>query len=1045
MASNYYFLTPSFLPPSRYGELIIRVILSGYTVNLKVLQRDASLLRFFHGFVITTPQIIIHLYAITVATDSTHPDTNDYRVSAQVLFALGACVISLCYSVATYITSDRLTSATRRVILPAHLALMGWYVCIVVPRILSFTLFTHAFGYFVVIFLFSHWVLSVLGILHQKGRFCADYAQQPKKQRWGLEILFSLFAACLYQFVYFSLKEGTTRYAVSVYIVITLIENVIMVSLFFSEYSTLWYAPASVAVVVGLFLLGVLLLLVYYLVLHPDKTDAWYWVGFPKRCFHVPLKGKSYRPHNIEISQPTLVNMNGQATNLQSRMSGLQPLTSILARGKPTGQMQLTAPPRIIESGLPRQDADYYKKPRIHAPPSRLSSERHSQTSQPNSVRVLHTQSPSSNFSSEPVSTSEANRIQLLTIPANASLTSSGHTNSDDVDAPGTATETIPLVDPYTQMPLQQSMDLHMDNQIESTFQVLSVDVPNSNTGANANSSNANRHHDGDIDSPLMSPYDTLDKARKDVVTLKETEMILEENELLEEGRVSVSPPNLPTPDFTDQSLLPGQPNHQLHDQQSDLHHQLHEKQRPEVPQLPMTPQQNIPPHPPVPPLIQPSLTPVQNSTKPPQSQPTSQLSMFQDIPAKRDYHTQPSKLEQHYFPEPASSSTPNISRGSKNSVGVQNSDENPPRGQKDLVMTHSSLPLNEEINSVTQGPPSHHLHQNGIPPRQGVNPPNYSPQQPHGPHQRSPNTQRGGRGRGRGGGGNRNQKKERKGSQSYYAYTSSSNPPVKPNTVRPHSFHAPQATLENRQKLFGRTLPAGMVAPGNPAVQLSWQQQRSTMPARITVPPSLVQKSRWPSDRSRTSVQIQTDPAGGQTPIRPRSYSEGAMLDSQFPSQERRKSNPHGPPDPQNMAPQYSPHFLGRSPGAPRRGQQSYYAPSDRTQVLNLTWTSPRLHHDPAISGQAHLLSKTVGSYGNSTSSESSPQSFHKGLSNGKMHRGTGNFNPQRKFSKNKLGEGGQYSLSPGGARKLSTNHSPGKTNPMLYIPAQDSHTSRV
>ena len=1033
-----------------------------------------------------------------------------------MLCALGVCIVSLAYTIATYVASDRLTSKTRRVILPAYASLMGWYTCIVISRIVALTLFTHTFGYYVLILLFCHWLLSVFGILNQRGQFCIDYAQKPPKQRWGLEVPFSLFAACLYQFVYFSLHEGKTRYAVSVYLVVTLIENGIMVALFFSEYSSLWYAPASVAVVIGLFLLGVLLLVIYYLVLHPDKTEDWYWIGVPRRCCQFPRrKGKSYCPRSVEISQPTLVNMNGQATNIQSRMTGLQPLTSILSRNKTTGQMQLMIPPPVIESGLSSHETDFYKKPRICAPQQsspRISlSEPQSQLSSrhitPNSSHILmvpqshnrmapvsHTQSPSSNFSSERMSIGETHRVELLKIPTNVSLASSGRTESDDVELPETVTtESLPPVDSYLQMPSQLSMGLHMDTQLETAFHVAPLEFQNQKLWDTTNTNFADHSHDHDIDSPLNSP---LDKARADAVTLKETETILEVNQVDgEEGRYSVSPPNLPTPDFTDESLLPGQPSqsynpscHHTGDQQDSLqHHQLHthHQRQPHTgssqPSFSLGPPQKIPLPSVVPPQNLPPTTPtaVQNGTATRQSQSSSaQFSMFQGIPAKQDYHMRPSSLERHYFPEPSSTSTPNLPTVDKGAKIDTGGPENLIRGQSESLTRHRSLPPEENINPPPQAPQGGHSIQGGsknFPPPSpvkhdrrvtlGVPPANYVPEYNRGHQHTSPKTRRGSRGRGRGGGGNKTQKNDQKTSQqSHYVYTSPSKPPPRPNIARPHSFHIPQVAPENRQRLFGRTLPAGTVAVGNPVYKSPWQQQRrTTLPALIPVPPA--QKPRRSPDRSRERVQFQTDVS--QTAMRPRSYSEGTTLESSS-SEERRKSNPSGPPDSQNLAPPFSPHYLGRSPGAPRRDQPNYYTPQDRTQVLNLTWTSPRLHHDPAISGQSHLRSKKTSydhsSRGNRSSNRPPPPflkdrsktSYEFGTSTapdfsngGKFNSGRANFNPPRNFS-NPLQPGGsggalQFSAAPPGARRLSTNQNPGKSNPLLHVPSRGGHTSRV
>ena len=764
---------PPSLPPSpppslplRYGELMVRFLLTKHTSTLRVLRRDATLLRFFHAFVITAPQIIIHLYTVTVATDSTHPDHESYSnvVSFRaVLSVLGVCIVSLAYSIATYVTSDRLTSKTRRVILPAHLTLYAWYACLVVSRILALTLFAHAFGYFVLVFVIAHWVLSVFGILNQKSQFCADYGHRPRKQRWWLEVPFSFYAACLYQFVYFSLREGKTRYALSVYLVVTLIENSLMVVMFFTEYRSLWYAPASVAVVIGLFLLGALLLAVYYLVLHPHKTEDWYWIGFPRKCCSlVSGKGKSYRPHTIEISQPTLVNMNGQATNLpisQTRSTGIQPLTNILTRNKTTGQMQLMAPPQVIESGLTGSE-DYYKKPRVHGPQSssvRPSvSESHSRSSSryqtPNSVpsrNSSHTLGSGSHTPSNTLPRSldpshENEIVPMLRIPATASLGSSLRTESDDMEIGGSGVpESDPSMEPYN-IHSHHGVGLHIDSQLQSTFQALEMGVPVPNHSAvasgpdrisdNANASNANRH-DIDIDSPFTSPYDTLDNVREEAaLTIKDVETILEGNEINdnEGGRYSASPPNLPTPDFTDHSLIPGNPHNQPFNQ---LHHReqdhgsgnnamLSDGIPLPVPVL-LPPQQKIPP----PPL---SVPPADNPrvAEEGHEEDVAQLQMFQGIPAKRDYDShQPSKLEQHYFPEPNSHSTPNLAAASR---GPNISTLGVPQSASTATNSLARGVLGSEAHwKSSSDPPNTTVPQAPLPPPANIGPPPPPPPPP--------------------------------------------------------------------------------------------------------------------------------------------------------------------------------------------------------------------------------------------------------------------------------------------------------------------------
>ena len=290
--------------------------------NLKFLTRDAALLRFFHSFLSTAPQVTIQLYAVTVATN---PDVATFDLTTIIKVTLIASAASLLYTIMVFSTSDHLSGKNRRVVFPGHVMLMVANVSLVVSRVFALALFAHAYGAFVFVIVGIHLVAVFVGILHQQSTFCADITQTPAKPRWYLEAPFDVLASFVFIFMYLNLKSGQMRYQIMVFHILTFVENVVMISLFYINQSQLWYAPVSLAGVIGLHLLGVLLMAIYYAVLHPNKTADWYWIGIPKGLcgngtFELENRNRNKRGREVVITAPTMVTVNGDVSGFHNRL-----------------------------------------------------------------------------------------------------------------------------------------------------------------------------------------------------------------------------------------------------------------------------------------------------------------------------------------------------------------------------------------------------------------------------------------------------------------------------------------------------------------------------------------------------------------------------------------------------------------------------------------------------------------------------------------------------------------------------------------------------
>lgn len=314
----------------RYSQLIYLTLIGKHN-NLPYLRRDTILVRFFHTFLSSAPHVVIHAYASVIALTS--PSTLLNPLSPAILSALGISIISVLYTVLSFATNDRVSGKNRRVVLPAHLTQIMWYLCMIVSRVAALVVFGYAFEYYVVAVVGGHWLLTVFLLLLERTTFCADIERQNSGElrftrRLCLEIPFDLIAAGVYVFAYFNPKRGRTRVWAGVYHLVVLVENVTMAVLFYlnppdslDAFSSL-YPLSTMIIVVALYPLGLVFMFCYYLFYHPKKTGNCFWIGCPRNCrccSQVEQNGDEqvigtkylHRNSRVIISEPTLVSHNG--------------------------------------------------------------------------------------------------------------------------------------------------------------------------------------------------------------------------------------------------------------------------------------------------------------------------------------------------------------------------------------------------------------------------------------------------------------------------------------------------------------------------------------------------------------------------------------------------------------------------------------------------------------------------------------------------------------------------------------------------------------
>lgn len=268
------------------------------------LQRDSLLLQFLIGFLINAPLTIIHLYQSFTVIASDDEFEWVWPLYHVTLCSFGVAILSLLVTLVSYIAHDRLHSEKRRVVFPGHLTAFVWHVCIVAGRIMALSLFATAFGPYVVIVIGIHWISCIVWACFEKTNICGDVTATPPRKRLYLELPFILVISFVYLFVYFNIRDGSTRVRIMIYHTLTSVETLVLPSLFYAVTPSFPYSLWLLAGTVSVYVMGVALMLLYYSAWHPNRTKDCFMTGIPHSCdcCHLFYKLSNNETYNVDQS-----------------------------------------------------------------------------------------------------------------------------------------------------------------------------------------------------------------------------------------------------------------------------------------------------------------------------------------------------------------------------------------------------------------------------------------------------------------------------------------------------------------------------------------------------------------------------------------------------------------------------------------------------------------------------------------------------------------------------------------------------------------------
>ena len=319
-----------------------------------------TLLRLFECFLESAPQIVLQLYILSKLNRTVTVDEDWVTISAAAL-SIG----SVGWSMVSYSHALRLCNKRRGFSFCGYTFQVLYRLSMISSRIAALTLFTIEFGWYVIIVVFIHWIGMIVWLTWEGSEFCSHTNRLCKL---SLERLFAVVMGIVYVFCFINIKEGTTRLRVMVYYLIFLVENSLLVALWYATRTQVGILEiGSIIFTWGGFLVGILSMFAYYKFFHPkqDITEGWC-----NCCSSSTAKDLNSEEQEEEEYSTTSINQNYE--NNLNDVVGTDVVHPVHSKKKKTPQMTDRSLSVGVEISSPRLSPSFSHKAPVISPKDTL-------------------------------------------------------------------------------------------------------------------------------------------------------------------------------------------------------------------------------------------------------------------------------------------------------------------------------------------------------------------------------------------------------------------------------------------------------------------------------------------------------------------------------------------------------------------------------------------------------------------------------------------------------------------------------------------------
>ncbi|XP_054711713.1 XK-related protein 6-like [Uloborus diversus] len=231
---------------------------------------DATLLRLFECFMEAAPQLVLQIY---IFSQSSLLDQNMHNLTALIqLVSMFSSLMSMAWALASYQRALRYSIEEKKnMTMCGSIVQIIWRFFDIASRVIALGLFASLFPTYLFMVLAAHYLIMFTWIRIMGTEFCDNHCG---------EFLYNVVLGIVFIFCYFNPKDSPTRRRFTFYYALTFIENsALMCAWFIYSPPQITYKYPAMFMQFLSFTLGLVIMIIYYLLLHPTKNisvwDHW--------------------------------------------------------------------------------------------------------------------------------------------------------------------------------------------------------------------------------------------------------------------------------------------------------------------------------------------------------------------------------------------------------------------------------------------------------------------------------------------------------------------------------------------------------------------------------------------------------------------------------------------------------------------------------------------------------------------------------------------------------------------------------------------------